>query len=75
MKKQKEWIILPAFNVAKTVLLLSAITCNLPRLTIYISLPTSPFRQIKSPGENKTGLRRKTNSFKKPASVFWNIST
>lgn len=34
-----------------------------------------PFRQIKSPGENTTGRNRSTSSHRKPASVFWNIST
>ncbi|XP_046810114.1 cyclic nucleotide-gated cation channel alpha-3 [Lucilia cuprina] len=32
----------PAFNEAITVLPLSATTCKRPRLTMYISLPTSP---------------------------------
>lgn len=34
-----------------------------------------PFLQIKSPGEKTTGRSRNTNSHRKPASVFWNIST
>lgn len=68
-------LIEPAFNVARTVLLLSAITWSFPRLTIYISRPTSPFRQMKSPGEKRTGFSRRTSSLRKPASVFWKIST
>lgn len=38
-------------------------------------MKTLPFRQIKSPGENTTGRNRSTSSHRKPASVFWNIST
>lgn len=34
-----------------------------------------PFLQIKSPGEKTTGRSRNTNSHRKPASVFWKIST
>lgn len=34
-----------------------------------------PFLQMKSPGEKSTGRRRSTSSHKKPASVFWKIST
>lgn len=34
-----------------------------------------PFLQMQSPGEKRTGRSRRTSSQRKPASVFWNIST
>lgn len=36
---------------------------------------TLPFLQMKSPGEKTTGRSLNTSSHKKPASVFWKIST
>lgn len=48
------------------------IKCNMSSSAITSYLP---FRHIKSPGEKSTGLNLNTSSHKKPASVFWKIST
>lgn len=80
------WLVLTAFvlhytraptrpgNLARphTLLIIIIIITVIMYSVLHIYLP---FLQMKSPGEKSTGRRRSTSSHKKPASVFWKIST